>query len=64
MREQIKLAPQEKFQLLMLKFIIPRVIHVSVLLVFVYFAVFDVPFGSILPALVKQGFNPSLGDDR
>lgn len=46
------------------KFIIPRAIHVSVLLVCVYFAVFDVPFGSILPTLVKQGFNASLEDDR
>ena len=62
MREQIKLSPQYKFQLLMLKAIVPRVIHTSVLVACVYFAVFNVPFSSIQPTLVNQGFSASLGD--
>ena len=51
-REQIKLAPQETIQLLLLKLLIPRVIHISVLQACLYFAVFDVPFSSILPTLL------------
>lgn len=64
MREQMKLDPREKLQLPMLGTIIPRTVHVSILLACIYFAVFDVAFGSIIPTLVNQDFNASLGDER
>lgn len=53
-REQTKLGPQEEVQLLILKLIIQQVIRVGVLLACVYVAVFDVPFGSILPNLAQS----------
>ena len=51
MREQTKLGPQEEVQLLLPKLITQQVTRVGVLLACAYVAVFDVPFGSILPTL-------------